>query len=95
MSLCVSVKNVKDDAFYIKSKYSIFAACDIPSEVGTVNINSTCDRHGGSYICLFEYTGQLCDQCKNGYFDYNELSGCKGTYMSDIEALQFTFLSLY
>lgn len=53
-------------------------ACDTPSAAGVADVNSDCAINGGSYICQEQYTGMLCDQCHNGF--YNNSNNCTGKF---------------
>lgn len=56
---------------------AIIIVCNTPSSVG-VDSSGACEVHGGSYSCMPEFIGPLCDQCQNGYYNYTESDGCEG-----------------
>lgn len=51
-------------------------ACEDPNLLGVGNDSLVCDSNGGTYSCDVGYTGDLCDQCANGF--YNNSGFCEG-----------------
>ncbi|KAK7173159.1 hypothetical protein R3I93_003087 [Phoxinus phoxinus] len=47
---------------------------------------NTCDSVTGQCVCISGYTGQLCDECENGYFT-NGTSGCQACDCDSIGAV--------
>ena len=58
---------------------AFFLACSCNS-TGTKN-GTTCQQLGGQCHCKPGVTGQSCDQCKPGFFNFTD-SGCTGTLCS-------------
>ena len=55
-----------------------FSACEMPSLIGS--LDGVCDSYGGSYICKSNYTGSLCNQCSNGFYNYTNDMGCQSMF---------------